>query len=814
MHSQPQQGRRPGPIGFLLLIVAVWLTACGKLTNLVSTPTPSPTLTPSPTPSPTATATATPRPTPTSTLPPSLKLDLAEQAWFAGDWALALRLYQATADESSDPALRAAALFGLGRTHWQAGEAAAAVVAFTTLLEKYPEAEPVADVYFLLGEIDRATERWADAIVAYQRYQALRPGVLDSYVYERIGLAALANGDYTLAREANRAAIAAPRISPSEVNDLRERLAQAYGALGDTELALAEYDLISADTNQNWRKAHVAVVVGQVLYNLGRTEEAYAKFLEVVNDYPEAGDAFTALVVLVNDGVPVSDRQRGLVNYFAQNYEPALDAFQRVLDSEATTREDAATALYYAGLSRAALSETNRAIANWRIIVDNYPATSHWIDAYFQIAFIQPYPDDTETFLALASAAPTASEAPDALYRAARLHERNRNFKQAVELWSRIATEYPTWERAADAAMQAGVVLWRTGEIESAAQAFELARTLAADPTQTARAWLWLGKAHQQQGDTRAARTAWQTAATLDPHGYYSLRAEALLRGERILFVPPARYSVEFDREAEYAQVTLWLKGTFPLAQNVEDVHTVPDWLWQEGRMARGAALWRLGLLPEAHAEFDSLRQALSADPLTMWPLALYFNQIGAYDLSIRSARAVVDAAGYADTLRVPRLILRLRYPFPFADRIVAAAAEQDLHPFLMLSKMRIESFFWKYAFSSAEARGLNQIIPATADSIAERLGLSGFTYADLYRPALSIPMGAFYLHEIGTVTGAAPEAMLAGYYAGPGNAQVWQDLAGDDADLFVEVIRLPDAKGYVQTCYEYWAVYAEVYGD
>ncbi len=798
-----------GFIFFLLPFAYFLLSACGKLQEVLATPTPSFTPTPSSTPTRTPTATPSPTRTATPTLVPSLKLELAERTWFEGDWPLAIDLYQTVAHDSDDPAQQAAALFGLARTRWNAGEGEAALTELLAVVETYPE---FADAYFLLGETRRAAEQWPEAIAAYQRYRQLQSGVLDSYVYERIALAAFANGDYALAVEANRAAIAAPRVG--DANDLRERLAQAYTALGDTELALAEYDTIYADTHQNWRKARMAVLAGQLLYNLGRTDEAYAKFLDVVNHYPEAGDAFAALLVLVNDGVPVSDLQRGLTNYFAQNYEPALEAFQRFLDSEEATTESAATALYYAGLSRAKLGETNRAIANWRILVDEHPAASLWRDAYFQIAFIQPYPDDTDTFLAFAAAAPNAPEAPDALYRAARLHERNRNFKQAVELWSRIATEYPAWERAADAAMQAGLALWRTDEIKTAAQYFELARTLATDPAQTARAWLWLGKAHQQQGNTDAAQTAWQTAATLDPHGYYSLRAEALWQGATTLFVPPPHYAFAFDLEDEQTQVALWLKGTFPLAQNMEDVHTVPDWLWQEGRLARGAALWRLGLLREAHAEFDSLRQALSADPLTMWPLALYFNQLGAYDLSIRSARAVVDAAAYADTLRVPRLSLRLRYPFPFAERIVAASTEYDLHPFLMLSKMRIESFFWKYAFSSAEARGLNQIIPPTADGIAERLGLSGFTYDDLYRPARSIPMGAFYLHEIGALTGDAPEAMLAGYYAGPGNAQAWQDLAGDDPDLFVEVIRLPDAKGYVQTCYEYWAVYAEVYGD
>jgi hypothetical protein len=36
--------------------------------------------------------------------------------------------------------------------------------------------------------------------------------------------------------------------------------------------------------------------------------------------------------------------------------------------------------------------------------------------------------------------------------------------------------------------------------------------------------------------------------------------------------------------------------------------------------------------------------------------------------------------------------------------------------------------------------------------------------------------------------------------------------MSGGDPDLFVEVIRLPDAKGYVQTAYEYFVEYRELY--
>ena len=48
---------------------------------------------------------------------------------------------------------------------------------------------------------------------------------------------------------------------------------------------------------------------------------------------------------------------------------------------------------------------------------------------------------------------------------------------------------------------------------------------------------------------------------------------------------------------------------------------------------------------------------------------------------------------------------------------------------------------------------------------------------------------------------------------AGPGNASAWLNLAKGDPDLFVEVIRLPDAKNYVQTTFEYFEEYRVLYG-
>ncbi|MCC7361769.1 MAG: tetratricopeptide repeat protein [Anaerolineales bacterium] len=821
-----RMGRAPRlPLSYVAVLVvcaclggATGMAVLTRLGWLPSVPLLPPSATPSLTLPPTLTPSLTPSPSPSPTdtpIPPA-RVEAADAALAAGDWPRALAEYAAVQANTADPALLAAAALGQGLAHLKAGAPQAAIAALTTFIAVAPDSPSVAEAQFILGDAYRAAGQWPEALAAYAAYLALRPNTLDAYAQAGRAQAAIALGDYATAVAALQAAIAAPRSGDSF--DLQEQLAEVYATLGDVENAVATYDAVYQATDQNWRKARAAVKAGQVLYADGQTDAAYAKFLDAVNNYPEAAATFDGLLVLVNDGVPVDDLQRGLTNYYADNYEPARDALLRYHaaygdGAPSPSAPGDPTALYHLGLTYAALQDPPAAISAWRELVDTYPDDGLWAEAYFQIAFIQPYPDDVATFTAFADAAPAAPEAPDALYRAARLRERNNDFQGAVALWNRLAADYPASAQAPDAAMQAGLVLYRAHDYGAAGLRFELAQALAADPADQARAALWIGKVKQALGDDDGARAAWTAAAALGPHGYYALRARQLLAGQPP-FWPPARYSFSSDQAAERAEAEAWLRATFPLAQSVTNLSDLQPGVWQEARFVRGAALWKLGRWQEAHAEFDSLRLALNGDPLATWQLAVYFHTLGAYDLAIRAARQVVDLAGVADSLQAPSYLLRLRYPAPFSRQVVSAANTYGVHPFVMYAKMRIESFFWKFSYSVAEARGLNQFIPPTANDVAAQLGLTDFVLDDLYRPAVSIPMGAYYLNYIAQQTGGGPEAMLAGYYAGPGNADIWLDLAQGDVDLFVEVIRLPDAQGYVTTTFEYFEEYRALYGQ
>ncbi len=805
-----------------LLRHAALVAAAGALIACNATPPPA-------TVPPTYTAAPTLTPDPTAT-PSAVSLAAqAEAALYAGDPQYAVTLYRsALAQDSADPA----AQLGLGRALVAAGQSAEASQVFSATVAALdpasglegvagagPTAQPqdaaaVAAAEFWLGDLAHADGDQAGAITHYRRYLALQPGVIDSYVQARIASGAETLGDTEAAIAAWRAAIEAPRADSG--GELREALAAALIRSGDVAGGLAAYDDILASDAPDWRKARALVLAGQAQATNGDSEGAYQRYLDAVATYPAAPVTLEALRALVDAGVPVDEFQRGLVNLNAANYAPAVATFQRILAEQPGNL----TAWFYLGRTYAAQEDAANALAAYRQITSvsradaaALPGAELWGQAHIEIGELAPFPEDVQGLTAFVDAAPDAAEAPKALDRAARFCERNDDLACAVTLWTRLAQDYPASDLSANAANEAGVVLARQARWSDAEASFERATTLGTDAVQQARGWLWVGKARAAQSDVAGAQEAWAKAAALAPDDYYGLRAAQLITG-MTPFEPPSRLTWTSDEAADLTEADAWMATHFASDAGVApSVATLGDALRGDGRYTRGLELWRLGLEPEAHAEFEALRQAYWGDGWALAQIAVDLHARGVYDVAIRSARQVLDLAGLVDSTQGPRLFQRLRFPTPFLDLVEQAGAEFDLHPFALYSKMRIESFFWKYSYSSADARGLNQIIPTTAEQIARDLGLANFTLDDLYRPSQSIRMGAYYLHYVATQVKPDTAVLMAGYYAGPGNAQRWLDLAGGDPDLFVEVIRLPDAKGYVTTTFGYFEMYRKLYG-
>jgi soluble lytic murein transglycosylase len=232
-------------------------------------------------------------------------------------------------------------------------------------------------------------------------------------------------------------------------------------------------------------------------------------------------------------------------------------------------------------------------------------------------------------------------------------------------------------------------------------------------------------------------------------------------------------------------------------------------------RFQQGQEFWRLGLYQQAQNEFEDLRQSLQSDPVSTYQLARYLNQIGLYRSAILAARQVLSLAGMDDagSMNAPALFNHIRFGTYFPDLVIPESQAYDFHPLFVWSIIRQESLFESFIRSSADARGLMQIIPSTGQTIAEQtVWPPNFTADDLYRPLVSIKLGLAYLDEQMKYLNGNLYAALAAYNAGPGNASAWKDLSGDDPDLFLEIIRLDEPRRYIQGIYEIFNIYRRLY--
>ena len=100
--------------------------------------------------------------------------------------------------------------------------------------------------------------------------------------------------------------------------------------------------------------------------------------LRLVDEYPKQSYAYNALIQLVDNEIPVDDMQRGLVDYYAEAYTPAVLAFDRVINADA---DHNGAPHYYAGLSFLEAGSPALALIEFETLIDTHPDDLYWGDA-------------------------------------------------------------------------------------------------------------------------------------------------------------------------------------------------------------------------------------------------------------------------------------------------------------------------------------------------------------------------------------------------------------------------------------------------
>jgi soluble lytic murein transglycosylase len=774
-------------------------------------------------PSPTSTAgsetssTPTPASLPTATLLPTplpvVRIEAGDRALFYGDFDQARQHYLSAFDQSSDAAVQAAALWGIGRAELASNRIQSAIEALNRLVNQYPDSTYAARAYFLLGQAYSRLNQYLPAADAYNTYLSRVPGVLDGYVQEYRGDALYQAGDYTAAMNAYAAALNASRLDDGL--NLKIKIAQARYDFGDYAGALSLSDEIYNAATNDFMRAQMDYFAGTTHLKLGQAEAAYTRYLHAVENYPLSYYSYLALVELVNANVPVNDLDRGIVDYFAGQYDVALLALDNYIRANPVND---GTAAYYRALTLREMKRTEEAILALDSFIKAYPAHPRWTEAWEQKGFLEwavlgKYDLGAKTFLEFVTTVPTSPSAPAFLMNAARVTERSGKLEEAAQMWERVANEYPSSEPVPEALFLAGITRYRLGDFAGALASFQRGVILSARPGDLARAQFWIGKTYEKLGDNASALQAWQQAQMTDPGGYYSLRAQDLLL-KRKPFESPPSVNLEIDLTKERRDAEAWVRLTFGLPPETDLSN--PGALAQDPRFIRGTELWELGMYNEARLEFEALREAVRTNPADSFRLANHLLEIGLYRSAIFAAREVLSLAGLESqsaALAAPAYFNHVRYGLYYHDLILPEEERYGMDPLFIFSVIRQESLFEGFVRSSAGARGLMQIIPSTGAQIAAELNWPPlYTEEDLYRPNVSIRFGTYYLDKNRKLLGGSMYGSLAAYNAGPGNALTWKELAGDDSDLFLEVVRFQETRDYIRAIYEIYAAYRTIY--
>lgn len=134
------------------------------------------------------------------------------------------------------------------------------------------------------------------------------------------------------------------------------------------------------------------------------------------------------------------------------------------------------------------------------------------------------------------------------------------------------------------------------------------------------------------------------------------------------------------------------------------------------------------------------------------------------------------------------------QYPLMYTAEITSAAEEYNLSPALIAAIVRNESSFRPRAESGVGARGLMQLMPKTAEWIAEKLRIQDFSFEQMYEPAKNIQFGCWYLNYLSTLFNGDPLCVVCAYHAGQGEISSWLSnplISSDGTTMALE--KLPE---------------------
>lgn len=351
-------------------------------------------------------------------------------------------------------------------------------------------------------------------------------------------------------------------------------------------------------------------------------------------------------------------------------------------------------------------------------------------------------------------------------------------FDEAIEMFRQVAKVGDSASQRAEGLWRAGWAQYRTARYRDAAETFRSVVELHVNGFEP-QAMYWAARADEREKNTTVA-DQYTRLCQRHAYSYY-----CQLAARRLSLPPATPVATSTERPASEEASRLPENRRSEIERHV---------VYQ-----RGIELKILGFAQDAARELGSLTEHYSRDPEVLLAFSTLLSEVGAYYPALRVAKVHFKEKLERSGQPTAPALWTVAYPTGLLPTITAQGITA-VDPYLAAAIIREESQYDEKAVSMVGAVGLMQLMPVTANAVAQRYGFPAVGREELFDQETNIRLGVRYLGQLLEQYGGNLAHAVAAYNAGPIAVNSWIAVhRGREQDEFVELIPYQETRLYVK---------------
>ncbi len=594
-------------------------------------------------------------------------------------------------------------------------------------------------------------------------------------------------------------------------------IAETFSELKQYPKAIEIYnDYLRRHSNSS-RSPSMMLMLGQSLEKNNQLSAAANLYKEIWLNYPSSREASKAfqrrkniLKITIKNIDPFNFSElfeRGNRLLASRKYRDAIHQYKSLLNSVRRTALFSSRhypLLLKIGICRYRLRENNRAIANFKEVASKSHISEEVDESLYWLGKVFLRQDNNQALAAyqkLLKHNPQSHWADEALYYIGWILKRQGDLALSHASFSRLVKEYPNSQNIYDARWHLGWISHQRGLYHEALQTWTDADVLLDNPYQWGKYRYWSARLLQKKGQPKEAAFLYRDMSTKTPFSYYGVMARHRLINKPLELYPPIDSYVtdtgQLDEESSMKMHKLLPSPSeLPIA------------------LQKARELIIIGLHDDARKQLNHAADSVTNNDKTHLDISKLYLSMGDYFRSQREIHLYLEPH-LSIAPNVSNITTwKLAFPRPYLSEVLKYTWEFSIDPNLVYAIMRTESTFRPDITSSANARGLMQIIPSTGKRLARQLGIRNFHRNKLYNPEINIRFACRYLHKLLDQFDNNGVLAIASYNAGEHKVERWlKQYTILEIDEFVEKIPYYETRQYVKKVLKNLAIYRILYG-